>query len=389
MENYARQFEENGYVLLKGFLDNNNCKELSETLKKLVVDNRTFKDDLCPKSHSIHSENAPVFDSLLEQLLPHFEKASGKKLLPTYAYSRLYAPGEELKPHRDRKSCEISATITIGFDGNPWPIFMSKEENPESPDPILMNIGDAVLYKGQELYHWRNEYKEGEWQAQVFLHYVDAEGPNKDWIFDKREKLSHHTTNMLGPDIEVLNGGQALLLHNAFSRETCEKIIKSIEKEQGETAGVGSGSNTIVDKQIRDVNKIPVPIFKGIGATLTGIGINLNNAFYNFDVIGSNQSEFLRYGLNGHYKIHIDTFFDLKASPSKLSQSRKLTILLFLNDDFEGGKLFLKTGDDKFYPPQKAGDVLIFPSFFPHSVEPVTKGTRVSLVNWLVGPMFK
>jgi predicted 2-oxoglutarate/Fe(II)-dependent dioxygenase YbiX len=385
MENYVKQFEKNGYVLLKGFLDNYYCKELSETLKKLVVDNKTVKDASCPKSHAIHSENAPVFDSLLEQLLPHFEKASGKKLLPTYAYSRLYAPGEVLKPHRDRESCEISATITVGFDGNPWPFFISKEENPESTDPILMNVGDVVLYKGQELYHWRNEYKEGEWQAQIFLHYVDAEGPNKDWVFDKREKLSHHT-NMLGPDIEVLKGGQALLLHNAFSRETCEKIIKNIEKEQGESAVVGSG---IVDKQIRDVTRIPIPVSKGIGATLTGIGINLNNAFYNFDVIGSNQSEFLRYGLNGHYKIHIDTFFDLKENPSELSQSRKLTILLFLNDDFEGGKLFLKTGDDKFYPPQKAGDVLIFPSFFPHSVEPVTKGTRVSLVNWLVGPMFK
>jgi hypothetical protein len=51
------------------------------------------------------------------------EAATGKKLFPTYAYARWYAPGDELKIHRDRDSCEISATITLGFEGSPWPIY--------------------------------------------------------------------------------------------------------------------------------------------------------------------------------------------------------------------------------------------------------------------------
>lgn len=387
MNNYVRQFEDNGYVYMKGFLDKENAEELTRALKGLVVENKTFNDDQCPKSQGIHSENAPVFDSLLEQLLPHFEKASGKKLLPTYAYARLYAPGETLKNHRDRPSCEISSTLTLGFDGDPWPIFMSKEENPKNPEPILMDVGDAVLYRGQELYHWRNEYKEGEWQAQIFLHYVDADGPNTEWIYDKRGKLSHHS-HMLGPNIEILNHGTALAYHGAFSKETCQKIIKTIESNAGEEAGVGNLPDGSINKEIRDVNRITIPISNGIGATLTGIGLNLNNTYYKFDIDGSNQSEFLRYGIGGHYNVHLDTFFDMHDE-QHMKMSRKLTILLFLNDDFEGGKLFLQTGDERYYPPQKAGTVVVFPSFIPHSVEPVTKGERVSLVNWLVGPMFK
>jgi len=384
----AHEFETEGYVLLKHFLDKENCQQLTSELKKLIIEGKTTEDEQCPKSKAIHG--APVFDSLLEQLLPHFEKASGKKLLPTYAYARIYAPGEELKKHIDRESCEISATVTLGFEGDPWPIFMSKEENPENPDPIYMNVGDAVLYHGEELYHWRNEYKEGEWQAQVFLHYVDADGPNSEWIYDKRGKLSHHThIHMLTPEIEILSYGQAIAYHNAFSKETCERIIKSIESTKGVEGGVGSGENASINKEIRDTIRVPVPVDKGIGATLTGIGMNINNLYYNFDIKGSNQSEFLKYGIGGHYNTHIDTFFDLKTNPQNLPNSRKLTILLFLNDDFEGGKLFLKTEEEKFYPPQKAGTVVVFPSFFPHSVEPVTKGERVSLVNWLVGPMFK
>lgn len=32
---------------------------------------------------------------------------------------------------------------------------------------------------------------------------------------------------------------------------------------------------------------------------------------------------------------------------------------------------------------------IVFPSFMPHGVEPVTKGIRYSVVTWMVGPYFK
>jgi PKHD-type hydroxylase len=71
------------------------------------------------------------------------------------------------------------------------------------------------------------------------------------------------------------------------------------------------------------------------------------------------------------------------------TECRKLTVLAFLNEDFEGGRLYLQIGHEKIYPPQNAGTVLVFPSFVLHGVEPVTKGIRRSVVTWLVGPWFK
>ena len=161
-----------------------------------------------------------------------------------------------------------------------------------------------------------------------------------------------------------------------------------MKKNRAKLLGVGSGTGGTIDKTVRDVNRVSIPIDRGIGATLTGIAIDINNRYFKYDINCSNQSEFLRYGVGGHYSTHIDTFFELNKI-EMMHSVRKLTILLFLNDDFEGGKLFLKTGRKKYYPPQEAGNVLVFPSFFPHSVDPVISGGRVSLVNWLVGPMFK
>jgi hypothetical protein len=250
-----------GYVHLKDFLIKENCAQLVEELKTLVSAGKTTKDDQCPKSQAIHG--APVFDSLLEQLTPNFEYASGKRLYPTYAYARLYAPGEELKIHTDRPACEISATLTLGFEGDAWPIYMGdyaeegqgREVTIQDGDKkwltneseIVMAAGDAVLYRGMDKVHWREPYKEGKWQAQVFLHYVDADGPHAEWRYDKRPKLSHHTK----PDYTYLHFSDAL------TAEAAKKLIESLEAQaQGEEAKVGMGENGVLDKEIRDVKKV-------------------------------------------------------------------------------------------------------------------------------------
>jgi len=389
MCNTQSKFVVHGYEHLTEFLDLENCAQLTAQLKTLVAEGKTQKDSQCPLSEAVHG--APVFDSLLEQLLPHFEQATGKRLYPTYAYARLYAPGDELKVHTDRPACEISATLTLGFEGTPWPIYMADKVEGGEPhttehdttwelgniSEITMAVGDAVIYRGMEKVHWRNKF-EGEWQAQVFLHYVDADGPHANQKYDGRAKLSHHGLEPK-PDYTFLHFADTL------TPDACKKLIESLEAQaQGEQAQIGMGVDGVVNKEIRDVKRVNLPVHRGIGATMAGIGLSANQQAWKFDVTHSNQTDYLKYDKDGHYKAHVDTFM----MPGD-TQTRKLTVLVFLNDDFEGGKLFLQNGDQKIYPPQTAGTALVFPSFILHGVEPVTKGIRRSIVTWLVGPWFK
>jgi hypothetical protein len=60
----AQLFEHNGYVHLKGFLDELNCQELTTELKRLVAEKKTVKDEQCPLSEAIHG--TVTFDKLLE-----------------------------------------------------------------------------------------------------------------------------------------------------------------------------------------------------------------------------------------------------------------------------------------------------------------------------------
>jgi predicted 2-oxoglutarate/Fe(II)-dependent dioxygenase YbiX len=59
-----------------------------------------------------------------------------------------------------------------------------------------------------------------------------------------------------------------------------------------------------------------------------------------------------------------------------------LSVLLYLNDDYEGGEIEFRQSGLKFKP--EAGSVLFFPSNFlyVHEVYPVTRGPRYALPNW-------
>ncbi len=124
-----------------------------------------------------------IMDGLLDKLLVEVERASGLKLFPTYSYFRVYKYGDTLVRHTDRPACEISVTLCLGFEEHKsWPILI---EGPHGVFSADLQAGDALLYRGIECPHWRETF-EGVRQAQVFLHYVDQNGPCAEWKFDKR-----------------------------------------------------------------------------------------------------------------------------------------------------------------------------------------------------------
>ena len=127
-----------------------------------------------------------TFDGLLEFVRPRIEGHAGMRLYPTYSYFRLYKHGDELKRHRDRPACEISVSLNIGqVPADPWPLHIKGDGEPFA---ALLLPGDGLLYRGCDYPHWRARF-EGNRLAQVFLHYVDADGPNADHKFDKRLTL--------------------------------------------------------------------------------------------------------------------------------------------------------------------------------------------------------
>jgi hypothetical protein len=53
---------------------------------------------------------------------------------------------------------------------------------------VHLKKGDMVIYSGCEIEHWRESF-EGKTQAQLFMHYVYADGQYKNFIYDERPML--------------------------------------------------------------------------------------------------------------------------------------------------------------------------------------------------------
>ena len=91
-----------------------------------------------------------------------------------------------------------------------------------------------------------------------------------------------------------------------------------------------------------------------------------------------NQIDLLKYSSGGKYDVHTD---------QATSCQRHLSIIINLNDKYVGGDLIFTDQKGKEIKKLKLdkGSIVFFPSNFmyPHSIEPITKGTRYSIVAWL------
>src|SRR6185436_5031193 len=67
------------------------------------------------------SDYAPML-LFLWGLTPAVRTLTGRDLLPTYDYFRLYRKDEICRVHSDRDACEHSLSLTLGYsDGQVWP----------------------------------------------------------------------------------------------------------------------------------------------------------------------------------------------------------------------------------------------------------------------------
>lgn len=183
MEDLSTKFKKHGYVKVNDCLPAKMCQEITNHLFQLEKNNKTKNDIQCPISSSIYGDYE-YCEKLLFEFKPKIEKIVEKKIVPTYSYARIYKNGETLERHLDREACEVSVSLTVGYDAEKiWEIYFGNGEY----DAVEIEVGSMVIYKGSDLFHWRNEFK-GKWQTQVFLHYVEMGGPNMCYALDNKLK---------------------------------------------------------------------------------------------------------------------------------------------------------------------------------------------------------
>ena len=119
--------------------------------------------------------------------------------------------------------------------------------------------------------------------------------------------------------------------------------------------------------------------------TAANFAVKIGMWFYNLTRIEPLQ--YTVYNEGGKYDWHMDTHE--YGYDGDLKGLRKLSMTMYLNDDYTGGKLQIEKGgplhNERFltFKPEKRS-MIFFPSITWHRVMPVTSGIRKSLVVWFL-----
>ena len=170
---------------------------------------------------------------------------------------------------------------------------------------------------------------------------------------------------------------------NFFSKDECEYMIKHIDKNSSRKRGhyvQNLEDKTVMDDNVCMLNISRTEEQKYLDKFWSAIQIaNIVTFKYNLSGIFENRLQAHRYDVGDWYNPHSDFHSIQKFS------SVKLTCIVFLNTEYEGGEFSLFDGT--IIEPE-IGKLIIHPSFAGHGVKPVTKGKRYSCVCWAVGDTF-
>ena len=164
-------FSEKNVIYVKNIIPLEFCHFFTHVLMRHGDLDPLRGDDQVPSAKAILSHDL-MFETLQERLWPTIEHIVREKLMPTYAYARLYSNGDILEKHSDRPACEVSVTIQLGRSHHySWPIYMGGRR-------FDLSEGDGIIYPGFHVEHWRNVCAgpEDYYSGQVFLHYVKKNG---------------------------------------------------------------------------------------------------------------------------------------------------------------------------------------------------------------------
>lgn len=170
--------------------------------------------------------------------------------------------------------------------------------------------------------------------------------------------------------------------------EFCDEILEEYARsEQWEKTFTGSG----LDEEARKCQVISISdercinengeSRRNIDNKMFGIVKDIIDEYMNehpdfeLEITEDTGYELLRYEVGDFYIEHTDSFKE---------QPRALTIIITMNNAYEGGEVAMFQRE--LVHDLDVGDVLVFPSNFmyPHEILPVTDGTRYSMITWVV-----
>jgi PKHD-type hydroxylase len=203
---------------------------------------------------------------------------------------------------------------------------------------------------------------------------------NPDLSFENKDNFTDlaEFSNTKSASLDIVSINKSAL----FTKEQCEEILNNtIDELWLPTKVVGDIKLHAARRQkVRgDITGFPFMDIR----TITK---KANDEIYDFNLLGIIDQDFpqiFKYSEKEYYEWHIDL--------NVMMPSRKITFIINLSDpkDYAGGEVEFLNIDTSTSSINEQGACLIFPSYMPYRINPVTSGNKHILVGHVHGALFK
>jgi PKHD-type hydroxylase len=151
-------------------------------------------------------------------------------------------------------------------------------------------------------------------------------------------------------------------------------------------ARLGFGNTNAEIRRSQTVMLGPEQKYDWLYARLWSAAQECNRLFFCVDIAGVETNIQL-----GRYDSSDRGFYDWHTDFAGIRPLRKLSISIQLSrsEEYDGGDLELLYGTEPQRLDRSRGAFIVFPSLMLHRVTPVTRGTRWSLVAWVLGTRWR
>ncbi len=161
------------YTVLRDIFPAPVMEMLTARMRELQKKDKLFQCTQVPERSAFH--NDPMMHYFHLQMNGYLNQIMVEKIKASYVFSVIYHEGAILHRHVDRPQCRWNLSLMLGSTpevtmDTTWPIYL--EIDGKAIEVRLMP-GDAVLYSGTDIPHWRDAQPTGLECVVSFFHFVD------------------------------------------------------------------------------------------------------------------------------------------------------------------------------------------------------------------------
>ena len=176
-----------------------------------------------------------------------------------------------------------------------------------------------------------------------------------------------------------------LVIENFLDPAWRETLLRECEAAPGMPHAVGAeGKHVTIESDVRHSEHVDVRSLKtDVIAAVRDIYANIVAPHFKVQIEWFDKPEILRYREGGKYVPHADAEnWDKTRRRWQRVINRDLSLLVYLNDEFEGGEVSFSNFGFEVKP--SAGLLIAFPSDhrYLHAAQLVKSGVRYAIVSW-------